>query len=109
MYEGSGGTAEEAEEKLDASRKGDHRGLSPHPFSTAYAALKGRSSTVAPRIMSFSAASEAVPYHRVPATSLRAYFAIQISEALSLGRLSTWGVITTNNSSSASCLSLVAV
>jgi hypothetical protein len=56
------GTAEEAAEKLHRTRKGDHRGGSPHTFKAPYAALKGRSSTAMHAFVSFSATSEAVPF-----------------------------------------------
>ncbi len=47
---------QQAAEKLNLPRKGDHWGSSRHTFSTAYAALKGRSFTVAPKFVSFFAA-----------------------------------------------------
>jgi len=49
-------------EKLTWSKKNDDEGWSPDSFSTAYAALKGRSSTVAPTNPSFSANCLAAVY-----------------------------------------------
>ena len=40
------------------------QGLKPASFGTTYAALKGRSSTVVPTLKRFTAACEAVPFHK---------------------------------------------
>ena len=44
------------------AKKGDPQGLMPKVILQAYAALKGRSSTVIYAFVSFSAACEAVPF-----------------------------------------------